>query len=116
MNLRRLLLSLSLGLALASTASAGFPFGFWRWSGLGYGPGIHAYHCCPTCAPPAYYQGGWVPYGAPMMLEQGSGPSPTSAPLQTPAATPASPGEPIAKPVPQAWRSQGWISTGASFR
>lgn len=26
--------------------------GFGRWLGLGFGPGIHAYHCCPRWSPP----------------------------------------------------------------
>jgi hypothetical protein len=107
-KLRRLLLSLSLGLTLASTASAAFPFGFWRWSGFGYGPGIHAYHCCPTCAPPPQYQGGWVPYGAPLMLE------PPAAPLESPIPVPAK--EAIPSPAPQALRATGWSSAGASLR
>ena len=110
MSIRRVLLSLSLGLALAGPASAGFPFGFWRWSGFGYGPGINAYKCCPTCAAPPQYQGGWVPYGSPLLLE------PAAALLEAPTEAPVPLREPIAKPAPQAVRSTGWTSAGTSLR
>lgn len=81
------------------------PFGFWRWFGLGYGPGIHAYHCCPTCAVPAGYQGGWAPYGAGFMLE----PTPVPAPAAPPA-------EPLPRPAPQAWQPGGWSAASPSRR
>ena len=109
MNLRPWLLSLSLVLALAGSASAGFPFGFCRWSGFGYGPGIHAYNCCPTCPAPNHHRGGWVPYGSPLLLE------PTPAPLPSPVPVPQA-AEPVVSPAPQAMRMQGWTANGASLR
>jgi hypothetical protein len=80
------------------------PFGFWRWLGLGYGPGIHAYHCCPECAVPAGYQGGWAPYGAGFMLE----PTGTLAPVPD--------AEPLPRPGPQAWQPAGWSTASPNVR